>query len=154
LIGYAFLTNYRIVLKLEKPKNDIIRKYLYHLPKDFFEIPLYFINKLDKLSDKKTNSKYIIEIGTKDQRNIKFIIFNEEKHFYSCLNKLINPKEFTDMLKYAIRYRETHPVNFDGWKIYKMKEEFKRQGVVYENIVNEIKKNPSDFSTYEPVIFF
>lgn len=143
ILGYGYVTNYRMVLKLEKHKNETIKKYLNHLPKDYFDIPIFFINKLERFSDKKSNSKYIIEIGTKDQRNIKFLIFNEEKHFYNILNKLSNPKEFNDIIKYAIRYRETHPVNTDGWRIYKMKEEFKRQGVVYENYVYEINKNPN-----------
>lgn len=115
---------------------------------------MFFINKLERFSDKKTNSKYVIEIGTKDQRNIKFLIFNEEKHFYNHLNKLINPKDFSDIIKYAIRYRETHPVNYDGWKIYKMREEFKRQGVVYENYVHEINKDPFDLTNNEPVKHF
>lgn len=113
---------------------------------------MFFINRLERFSDKKSNSKYVIELGTKDQRNIKFLIFNEDKQFYNYLNKLINPKEFTDILKYAIRYRETHPVNNDGWKIYKMRDEFKRQGVVYENYVHEINKNTNDLSHHELVI--
>lgn len=153
VLGYAYLTNYRIVLKLDKPKNDILRKYLSHLPRDFFDIPIFFINKLDRFSDKKSNSKYVIEIGTKDQRNFKFLIFSEEKHFYNYLNKLINPKEFSDIIKYAIRYRENHPVNYDGWKIYKMRHEFKRQGVVYENMVHEINKNSFDCHEKETVQF-
>lgn len=115
---------------------------------------MFFINKLEKFSEKKSTSKYVIEIGTKDQRNIKFLIFNEEKQFYNYLNKLINPKEFSDIIKYAIRFRETHPVNYDGWKIYKMRDEFKRQGIVYENYVHEIKKNINDFSHNEPVKHF
>jgi len=151
LIGYAFLTNYRLILKLEKPSDDKIRKYLKLLPRDYFEIPIFFINKIEKFSDKKSSFRYVIELGTKDLRNLRFIVFNEEKILYNYLNKLINPKEFTDILKYAIRYRETHPVNNDGWKIYKMREEFKRQGIVYENIVNEINKNLNDFSPFQTV---
>ena len=152
ILGYAYITNYRVVVKLEKPRNDILKKYLNHLPNDYFEIPVFLINKLERYSDKKSNSKYVIEISTKDQRNLKFLIFNEEKHFYNDLNKLINPKDFTDIIKFAIRYRETHPVNYDGWKIYKMRDEFKRQGVVYENYVHEINKNHIDLSDHEPVI--
>ncbi len=151
ILGYAYLTNYRVVLKLEKPKNDILRKYLNHLPEDYFDIPVFFINKLEKNFDKKSHSKYVIDIGTKDQRNIKFQIFNEEKQFYNCLNKLINPKEFTDVIRYAIRYRDTHPVNTDGWKVYKMRDEFKRQGILYENYVHEINKNEYELNNIEPV---
>lgn len=83
-----------------------------------------------------------MEIHTKDNRNFRLNVFNEEKTFYNHLHKLIAPKDFSDFLKYAMRYRETHPVNNDGWRIYKMREEFKRQGVNYavDNFVNDIEK--------------
>jgi hypothetical protein len=69
-------------------------------------------------------------------------IFNEDRTMIKLLLNLTTPKDFSDFLKYAMRYRETHPVNNDGWRIYKMKEEYKRQGVNYavDNFVNEIGK--------------
>lgn len=137
----AYLTNYRLVLKLDSPQQKNLKKYLNNFPKDYFEVPLFFISKLE-ISSKKSNSKYLVEIHTKDNRNFRMNIFSEEKTLYNNLLKLTNPKEFSDFMKYSMRYRETHPVNNDGWRIYKMREEFKRQGVNFwvDNFVHEIDK--------------
>lgn len=155
ILGFGYITNYRLVLKLDKPKKYNNKEYFKSLPNDYFDIPLFFINKLEKFPDKKFHSKYLLELATKDQRNIKFSVFSDEKHskhFYNILCKLIYPKDFLDFLKYTIRYRENHPVNNDGWKLYKMKEEFKRQGVRYENsFKSEIGKNSTNVVTIEDV---
>jgi hypothetical protein len=141
LLGIAYLTNYRLVIKLDKPPQKNIVKYLSNLPKDYFDIPLFHISKLELNSSKRSQSKYIIEIHTKDQRNIRLEIFNEEKMLYNQINKLITPKEFVEFLTFTRKYKLNHNENGskNGWKIYKMKEEFKRQGLNYsiDNFVND-----------------
>ena len=129
-------------------------KYLSNFPKDYFEIPIFYINKIEQTSSKKSHSKYLMEISTKDNRNLRFNVFNEEKTLYNHLHKLSNPKEFTDFLKYTMRYRESHPVNNDGWRIYKMKNEFKRQGVVLgmDNFVNELEKTKKEEEVFYKLI--
>jgi hypothetical protein len=131
---------------LERPLKKNIIKYLSNLPKDYFDIPLFYINKLEINSTKKSTSKYLLDLHTKDNRHIRLEIFSEDKNLYSQINKFITPKDFSDFLKYGMTYRENHPVNNDGWRIYKMREEFRRQGIIYsvDNFVNEKDKNKSE----------
>jgi hypothetical protein len=99
-------------------------------PEDYFDIPISFILKCDKINDKKQpNNRFQMEIQTKDNRTIKIIFNNESKKLYGELAVLLSPKDNSLFDYYAMRYREYHPVNFDGWQVYDMVREFGRQGV-------------------------
>jgi hypothetical protein len=59
-----YLTNYRLVFKLDKPTQKNIARFLSNFPKDYFDVPLFLINKIEQGSNKKSNSKFFVEINT------------------------------------------------------------------------------------------
>ena len=127
---------------IKRIENEEIIILLKSLKKDFFDIPIYFINKLEKSNDKKTNEKYFLEIGTIDQRILKLTVLSENKDLFLNLHKIINPLEFMDILRYPIKFKQNHKIKNDGWKIYKLKKEFKRQGLkIFDTSKNEKIQN-------------
>jgi hypothetical protein len=125
--GNCLLTDYRISFRPRKTNNGL---QLSNFPKDYFDIPLFFIAKIEKNVDKKLVRKYLLEITSKDNRVMKLLLNVESKKFYGTLCTLTNPKDCSGYTSYALKYREYHPCNIDGWSRYDPIKEFQRQGVV------------------------
>ena len=90
---------------------------------------------MEKVIDKKTPTNYQLEFSTKDNRSFKFYVYNDESQkLFLRLISYLNPKDLFLYYKFAYRYREYHPANVDGWTIYKPKNEYKRQGIVFDSV--------------------
>lgn len=125
--GILVITEYRLIFMFSVPEEE----YIY--------LRLLSLNKLDRSNDKKNVGKYFLEIMTKDNRTFKFYILKDEQQkLYQHLLKYENPKEISIFYKFAYKYRESHPVNNDGWNIYDPLLEFERQGLHFENKVEEV----------------
>jgi myotubularin-related protein 1/2 len=138
------LTDYRISFRYSKGplgvKSSNANNPFVNYPKDYFDLPLFFINRIDKNPDKRLTTKYVLDICTKDNRVIRLSFNNDSKKIYGNLAGLCNPKENTLYYTFAIKYREYHPVNYDGWLIYDFTKEFERQGLILQNNQNVEKK--------------
>lgn len=128
--GLLALTDYRLIYKYDKSVVKNHSKIFGNFPKDYFEIPVLMISKIEKNNEKKISNKYNIEIFTKDNRNLKLTILNSSKQLYGELAVMCNPTDISGFYQYSIKYREFHPVNEDGWKIYNFMSEFTRQGAI------------------------
>jgi hypothetical protein len=117
-----------------------------YFPAEYFDIPLFFINRVDKIQDKKNYNNYLLEIHTKDNRCLKLVLDNNSKKFYGTLVTITNPKEIHGYLMPAMKYRESHPVNFDGWTVYDSLKEFQRQGVILDNEEGNLSYRNSEAS--------
>jgi hypothetical protein len=125
--GVLIITEFRGIFMYSIPEEDNI---YFHL---------LGISKIEKSNDKKSAGKYFLEIATKDNRSFKYyIIKDDQQKIYQHLLKYDNPKEIVIYYKFAIKYRESHPVNYDGWEKYEPIQEFSRQGLDFQSNLNEV----------------
>lgn len=156
LIGIVVLTDYRLLFKF---KDEDLQKKM-NLHEDYFKIPLFQITKIEKSSEKKNITRYSLEIMLKDTRLIKFIINNEQLKFFANMNNFVFPRDYNFYYAFSFRYKEA-TYNFirgdstyvDGWTIYDPKQEYLRQGMMFndENFplkFSDLNKNFSLCSTY------
>lgn len=78
--------------------------------------------------------------------------------FYANLNNFVFPKDASLFYAFAHKYRESHDMDIDGWKLYDPMEEYKRQGInLEENTdmklrLSYLNKNYALCSTYPEFI--
>ena len=120
--GIIVITEYRFIFNFSIQEEE------------FLYFQLLAINKIDKTNDKKNYGKYILDITTKDNRTFKFYILKDDQQkLHHHLSIFANPKDPNLYYKFAVKYRETHPVNNNGWEIYDPLKEFDRQGLKFNN---------------------
>lgn len=127
LPGVATVSDFRFKFTFLENKN--YEKVIYN--KNYFSIPYFCIYKIEKTVDKKQIGKYNIEITTKDNRQLKLIIVNDDFKLFLIIQKFACPenprnysffaKKFCDIYKYKIQ--------IDGWRVYNLETEFLRQKV-------------------------
>ena len=130
-MGVLVLTDFRIIFQIEN------EKYLnYNYSDDYFKIPLFSIQKIEKVQDKKMSyDAYPLEITLKDTRVIKLYIWDQQRFYYN-LSDAINPRS---PIVWQIFAEEYNKANFksqnitNGWDIYDPVIEFSRQGVTKVN---------------------
>jgi len=130
-MGVLVLTDFRIIFQIEN------EKYLnYNYSDDYFKIPLFSIQKIEKVQDKKMSyDAYPLEITLKDTRVIKLHIWDQQRFYYN-LSDAINPRS---PIVWQIFAEEYNKANFksqnitNGWDIYDPVIEFSRQGVTKVN---------------------
>ena len=130
-MGVLVLTDFRLIFQIE---ND---KYLnYNYSDDYFKFPLFSIQKIEKVQDKKMSyDAYPLEITIKDTRVVKFHIWDQQRFYYN-LSDAINPRS---PIVWQIFAEEYNKANFksqnitNGWDIYDPVIEFSRQGVTKVN---------------------
>lgn len=128
--GHVVLTDYRLIYKPnEKLLKQCFKNPFPHFTDDYFEIPIFVFSKMEKSIDRKNPNNFLLEIYTKDNRVVKLVCDNNCKRLYGALALLTNPKDINNFTLPAIKYRECHPVNNDGWYLYDPITEFNRQGV-------------------------
>ena len=86
-MGVLVLTDFRLIFKIEN------EKYLnYNYSDDYFKFPLFSIQKIEKVQDKKMSyDAYPLEITIKDTRVVKFHIWDQQRFYYN-LSDAINPR--------------------------------------------------------------
>lgn len=125
--GIIVITEYRLIFIFSVKEEEII----------YFQ--LLGIAKLDKSNDKKNIGKYFLEITTKDNRFFKFYLLKDDQQkIYQHLLKYDSPKDISIYYKFALKYREFHPVNNNGWDVYDALTEYKRQGLNFEHNEDEV----------------
>jgi hypothetical protein len=132
--GQVVLTDYRMIFK---PDENSLKKNLKNpfriLQKDYFDLPIFLISRLEKTIDKINPHLFILEVFTKDNRQIRLVMANENKKLFGLLANSVNSKDINSYFQMAYKYREYHPVNYDGWAVYDLIKEFQRQGVDFNN---------------------
>ena len=130
-MGVFVLTEFRLIYQIEN------EKYLnYNYSEDYFKIPLFSIQKIEKIQDKRMSyDAYPLEITLKDTRVIKFHVWDQQRFYYN-LSDAINPRS---PMVWQIFTEEYNKANFkdknitNGWYIYDPIKEFSRQGVTETN---------------------
>ena len=130
-MGVLVLTDFRLIFQIEN------EKYLnYNYSDDYFKLPLFSIQKIEKVQDKKMSyDAYPLEVTVKDTRVIKFHIWDQQRFYYN-LSDAINPRS---PIVWQIFAEEYNKANFraqnitNGWDIYDPVIEFSRQGVTKVN---------------------
>lgn len=139
--GQLIITNYRVVFKPDD--ENFFRRY--PLRKDYMSIPMSFIYKLERSLDKRDPVISFIDIYSKDGRTIR-LRFKEGTESSATLQYL-QIYSFPDKKDYFFafdHYKAARELEekYQGWKIYDIEKEFKRQGVDFiplqnnENITN------------------
>ncbi len=145
--GHCIITNYRMIFKPhENYLRQCVKNPFPNFPDDYLKIPLYLITKIEKSVDKKNPNNYVLEITTKDSRFIKLVNSNSSKKFYGELAGFVSLRHVDEYMSYAVAYREHHPVNNDGWSMYDLISEFKRQGLDLCEENNSNYPNPNNNS--------
>ena len=130
-MGILVLTNFRLIFQIENESN-----LSYNYPDDYFKIPLFRINKIEKVQDKKMSyDAYPMEITLKDTRVIKFHVWDQQRFYYN-LSDATNPRSPKIWFIFAEEYNQANFLGkniTNGWNIYDPIMEFSRQGVTEEN---------------------
>lgn len=148
--GLLILTNFKIFFK---PRDHDINKKK-HLKPDYFSIPLGFISKYEKISDKKNINLVTLDLYSKDGRIFKFRITTgfsaETNQFLQYLPLYFFPEKKEYFFAYEFgKYSELEK-KYNGWKVYDIEEEFRRQGIDFEPL-NE-KRNPGPSSNLYRIV--
>jgi len=108
-MGVLVLTDFRLIFQIE---ND---KYLnYNYSDDYFKFPLFSIQKIEKVQDKKMSyDAYPLEITIKDTRVVKFHIWDQQRFYYN-LSDAINPRS---PIVWQIFAEEYNKANFKSQKL-------------------------------------
>src|SRR4051812_25121913 len=85
LKGILVITDFRIAFKFYF--DNMIDRLGYS--QDYFNLPLFTINKTEKAHEKKNFKRYTLELYLKDSRQIKLIIVSDHIKFYHRINELI-----------------------------------------------------------------
>jgi hypothetical protein len=151
--GQLILSDYRMIFQ---PDENLLKKNMKNpfkiLESDYFDVPIFLMSRLEKTVDKNNPHIFILEIFTKDNRQIRLVMANENKKLFGLLATCVNSKEINSYFQIAYKYREYHPVNNDGWTVYDLIKEFHRQGVDFTNKMSYESKfrlsfvNEKDFS--------
>lgn len=133
--GQLVITNYRVVFKSDD--ENFFRKY--PIKKDYMSIPMSFIYKLERSLDKKDPVISFIDIYSKDGRTIR-LRFKEGTESSATLQYLQiysfpEKKDYFFAFDHFKAERELEE-KYQGWKIYDIEKEFKRQGVDFISLQN------------------
>lgn len=137
LVGVLVLTDFRIIFKFQDERNE--KKC--NFSEDYFKIPIFNIQKIEKVQDKRISyDAYPIEITLKDTRVIKFHVWDRiNTKFYISLNDSIKPRDpyalFNFTHEYMTKLYNTEN-DFNGWNIYDPIKEYQRQGITEKNDLN------------------
>ena len=136
--GIAILTNYSFQFK----ENTSIFSEQKQKTNKLFKIPYFLLLELKKTGEKifKSNESsvqqtyfYNIELSTKDNRNLKFLVETDKPRFFeNFYSKAFPKKSNREFYIYAQEYAKSDKFKdkkVDGWKIYDIAGEFKRQGL-------------------------
>ena len=117
----------------------------YDFNKEYFEVPLGYFLKIDKKSENKSTSSATVEISTKDGRIFKcWILSKQLEKLNHWLQALGNPDRIENF--FAFDFFKTSPdleQLYDGWKIYDIISEFKRQGLPVEPLKSNQESEPA-----------
>ncbi|GAM17849.1 hypothetical protein SAMD00019534_010240 [Acytostelium subglobosum LB1] len=119
LEGDLFMTNYR--LKFFETVSGLE-----------YDIPLYSISRVERVGSSKSNTNCYLDISCKDFRFVRFFFPHpndkrntSRKKLYKTLKQQVFPGNQTKL--FAFYNKEHYPV--DGWSVFNLEEEYKRQGV-------------------------
>ena len=130
-MGVLVLTDFRLIFQIENEKylNE-------NYSEDYFKFPLFSIQKIEKVQDKKMSyDAYPLEVTLKDTRVIKFHVWDQQRFYYN-LSDAVNPRSY---MVWQIFAEEYNKANFkdknitNGWNIYNPIIEFSRQGIIEGN---------------------
>lgn len=130
--GVFVITSYRLMFK---PADDNFFK-RYPLKKDYLKIPLGFLHKIERNSDKKNLDIIYLDVHSKDGRVLRLRIVergqNESNNIvtYSQIYGFPDKKEYFFAFEYS-KERAARELEdkYKGWKLYDIEKEFKRQGI-------------------------
>jgi len=144
--GVFVITSYRLMFK---PADDSFFK-RYPLKRDYLKIPLGFLHKIERNSDKKNLDIIYLDIHSKDGRILRLRIVergqNESGNIiqYSQIYGFPDKKEYFFAFEYSKESaaRELED-KYQGWKLYDIEREFKRQGIDFTPVAG----NPEGVAT-------
>ena len=146
-LGILILTKFRLQFIFQDQKmND-------NIALNELSIPLFSINKIDKVLENKDGS-YEIDIHTIDTKVRKFFIWAKDLKFFGDINEYAFPHEQKVNFQYPIdycKYIKSKDKFIDGWNLYNIKNEFIRQGINEQEgkfRFSEANKNYDICSTY------
>jgi len=167
-LGKLFLTEYQLIFQLNdfyKYKNKKKSQILSNNFKTYF----FNITKTEKTSDKSlVAEKYSLTVTLNSGLQWKFIILAKEYKFYTELLNKIYIRDYSQYFKFCKSFNKTAKDRIkilnkgskeeivDGWSIYKMEEEFKRQGISSFSDKVVFSKLNADFSlckTYPQALY-
>jgi hypothetical protein len=151
LKGILIITDFRIAFKFYF--DTIIDRLGYG--QDYFNIPLFCINKIEKAHEKKNFKRYTLELFLKDSRQIKFVIVSDHIKFYHRINELIISNSPNTFYQFAEKYNDSN-IEFmvQGWDKYDPKEEYMRQGVTEcEEYFQLVTNNYAICQTYPKEVY-
>ncbi|XP_065322687.1 myotubularin-related protein 2-like isoform X2 [Gordionus sp. m RMFG-2023] len=143
ITGLLGVTNFRLTFTATQ-KGDVI-----------LDLPLgvvYRLEKIGNLSSRGENS-YGIEVYCKDLRTLKFAYKPENhsrRHFFEQLYKLAFPLNHHQPI-WAFSFRDNFDV--DGWKVYRARGEYERQGLPDESWrLTDINRDYTFCDTYPSLL--
>lgn len=135
-VGVFVITDFRIVFCFKDEKK--LAKMKFH--PDYFNIPLFQIEKVNQLQDKEKTASCPLEITLKDSRVLNFYLWEKDSTIIDLLKKNCFPKETEMLYNFTSCYNEYINKNsspyINGWDLYDPIKEFQRQGVLESNDLN------------------
>ena len=121
--------------------EEILQKFKIH--PEMFKIPVTQIQKIDKKIVEKTDkqlSEFLLTFFTKDGRffsvEIDQTLTNESSKILFIFEKCVYIEKIQDFYAFTLaKFQKNLDEEYQGWKIYNIKEEFNRQkaGIKQEN---------------------
>lgn len=83
-----------------------------------------------------------MEINTKDLRNLRFVILNEQMKFYANFNNYVFTKDHYHIFNFAYKYRANQEEGIEeGWMLFNPQKEFNRQGLDFKDDKIKLKES-------------
>jgi len=78
----------------------------------------------------------MLDIYTKDNRNLKLSFQSKKIEIYKNLNEKTFPKESYEYSRFSKEFykKNRYDYKINGWKLYDAEKEYKRQGVNFEDV--------------------
>ena len=121
--GIIYLTNFRFIFGT---LENFSEKY----KEDYFYIPYLLIKNINSQS-LTYNNVLILEL--KDGRTLQFNILDNQSIFFKLNEKMIKKTNAFDFPLLFNNYLKNKDIIKDGWKIYDLEKEFKRQGLTFDD---------------------
>jgi hypothetical protein len=144
--GIIYLTNFRFIFGT---LENFSEKY----KEDYFYIPYLLIKNINSQS-LTYNNVLILEL--KDGRTLQFNINDNLSIFFKLNEKMIKKTNAFDFPLLFNNYLKNKDIIKDGWKIYDLEKEFKRQGLTFNDScpfkISSINKGFRYIATYPELL--
>ena len=77
----------------------------------------------------------ILELASKENKNFKYVFYDDDVEIFNILTIMILPKEPKKYFSLAYEYFKTHKSKIDGWNLYNPIKEYERQKI---NLIDKV----------------